>query len=130
MIARKMAPALAAGCTIGAKPAEDTPLTSLALAVLAQEAGIPAGVLNVVTASGHASQPVGRSRLSSRPFSDYLVGQQPETALASPSEVLFPHPCSLSRRPLLGTLTRALRRRDNSTRDAALQNHIDIPPYP
>ena len=51
MIARKIAPALAAGCTVVAKPAEDTPLTSLALAVLAQEAGLPAGVLNVVTAS-------------------------------------------------------------------------------
>ena len=51
MIARKIAPALAAGCTVIAKPAEDTPLTSLALAALAQEAGVPAGVLNVVTAS-------------------------------------------------------------------------------
>lgn len=51
MIARKIAPALAAGCTVVAKPAEDTPLTSLALALLADEAGIPAGVLNVVTAS-------------------------------------------------------------------------------
>ena len=51
MIARKIAPALAAGCTVVAKPAEDTPLTSLALALLAGEAGVPAGVLNVVTAS-------------------------------------------------------------------------------
>jgi len=51
MMARKIAPALAAGCTVVAKPAEDTPLTSLALAVLAEEAGVPAGVLNVVTAS-------------------------------------------------------------------------------
>ena len=51
MMARKVAPALAAGCTVVAKPAEDTPLTSLALAVLANEAGVPAGVLNVVTAS-------------------------------------------------------------------------------
>jgi succinate-semialdehyde dehydrogenase/glutarate-semialdehyde dehydrogenase len=51
MIARKIAPALAAGCTVVAKPAEDTPLTSLALALLAEEAGVPAGVLNVVTAS-------------------------------------------------------------------------------
>jgi len=44
-------PALAAGCTVVAKPAEDTPLTALALARLAQEAGLPAGVLNLVTAS-------------------------------------------------------------------------------
>ena len=51
MIARKIAPALAAGCTVVAKPAEDTPLTALALAKLAQEAGVPAGVLNLVTAS-------------------------------------------------------------------------------
>ncbi|HDV6326601.1 TPA: NAD-dependent succinate-semialdehyde dehydrogenase, partial [Burkholderia cenocepacia] len=51
MIARKIAPALAAGCTVVAKPAEDTPLTALALALLAQEAGVPAGVLNLITAS-------------------------------------------------------------------------------
>jgi succinate-semialdehyde dehydrogenase / glutarate-semialdehyde dehydrogenase len=51
MIARKIAPALAAGCTVVAKPAEDTPLTALALVALAQEAGLPAGVLNIVTAS-------------------------------------------------------------------------------
>ncbi|TDA43335.1 NAD-dependent succinate-semialdehyde dehydrogenase [Burkholderia pyrrocinia] len=51
MIARKIAPALAAGCTVVAKPAEDTPLTALALAFLAQEAGVPPGVLNVIAAS-------------------------------------------------------------------------------
>jgi len=51
MIARKIAPALAAGCTVVAKPAEDTPLTSLALVRLAEEAGVPAGVLNIVAAS-------------------------------------------------------------------------------
>lgn len=51
MIARKIAPALAAGCTVVAKPAEDTPLTALALVWLAQQAGMPAGVLNIVTAS-------------------------------------------------------------------------------
>jgi succinate-semialdehyde dehydrogenase/glutarate-semialdehyde dehydrogenase len=51
MIARKIAPALAAGCTVVCKPAEDTPLTSLALVRLAEEAGLPAGVLNIVTAS-------------------------------------------------------------------------------
>jgi len=49
MITRKIAPALAAGCTVVAKPAEQTPLTALALAVLAEEAGFPPGVLNVVT---------------------------------------------------------------------------------
>ncbi|OWY34619.1 succinate-semialdehyde dehydrogenase (NADP(+)) [Herbaspirillum aquaticum] len=51
MIARKIAPALAAGCTVVCKPAEDTPLTSLALIRLALEAGVPAGVINIVTAS-------------------------------------------------------------------------------
>lgn len=51
MLARKIAPALAAGCTVVCKPAEDTPLTSLALIKLAEEAGLPAGVLNIVTAS-------------------------------------------------------------------------------
>ena len=60
MIARKIAPALAAGCTVVAKPAEDTPLTALALASLAQEAGLPAGVLNVVTAAReHVADVVG-----------------------------------------------------------------------
>ncbi|MFC7704603.1 NAD-dependent succinate-semialdehyde dehydrogenase [Plastorhodobacter daqingensis] len=49
MITRKVAPALAAGCTMIVKPAEQTPLTALALAVLAQRAGIPAGVLQVIT---------------------------------------------------------------------------------
>ncbi|HLV48017.1 MAG TPA: NAD-dependent succinate-semialdehyde dehydrogenase [Aliidiomarina sp.] len=51
MITRKVAPALAAGCTMIVKPASDTPLTALALADLAAEAGIPAGVFNVVTGS-------------------------------------------------------------------------------
>ncbi|RTF54420.1 NAD-dependent succinate-semialdehyde dehydrogenase [Serratia marcescens] len=54
MITRKVAPALAAGCAIIVKPAEQTPLTALALAKLAQDAGIPAGVLQVVT--GEAAQ--------------------------------------------------------------------------
>jgi succinate-semialdehyde dehydrogenase/glutarate-semialdehyde dehydrogenase len=51
MITRKVGPALAAGCTAVIKPAEDTPLSALALAVLAEEAGVPAGVLNVITTS-------------------------------------------------------------------------------
>jgi len=54
MIARKVAPALAAGCTVVVKPAEDTPLSALALTKLAVEAGIPAGVINVITASSGA----------------------------------------------------------------------------
>ncbi len=58
MIARKVAPALAAGCSVVIKPAEDTPLSALALAALAEQAGIPAGVLNVITAS--SGQEVGQ----------------------------------------------------------------------
>lgn len=57
MITRKVAPALAAGCTVVIKPAEDTPLSALALAELAVRAGFPAGVLNVVTAKNPV--PVG-----------------------------------------------------------------------
>ncbi|MGA8862971.1 MAG: NAD-dependent succinate-semialdehyde dehydrogenase [Gallionella sp.] len=49
MITRKAAPALAAGCTMIVKPAEQTPLSALALAVLAEEAGIPGGVFQVIT---------------------------------------------------------------------------------
>ncbi len=52
MIGRKAGAALAAGCTVVAKPAAETPLSALALAILAEEAGIPAGVFNVVTGSG------------------------------------------------------------------------------
>ncbi|MBY5565681.1 NAD-dependent succinate-semialdehyde dehydrogenase [Rhizobium leguminosarum] len=48
MITRKIAPALAVGCTVVSKPAEQTPLTAIALAVLAEQAGIPAGVFNVI----------------------------------------------------------------------------------
>ncbi len=55
MITRKCAPAIAAGCTVVIKPAEATPLTALALARLAREAGVPAGVINVVAASSPAS---------------------------------------------------------------------------
>ena len=51
MLTRKIAPALAAGCTVVSKPAEDTPLTALAMGALAEESGIPAGVINIVTAS-------------------------------------------------------------------------------
>jgi len=57
MITRKAAPALAAGCTIVIKPAGETPLSALALAALAERAGIPAGVINVVT--GRDSRGIG-----------------------------------------------------------------------
>nr|WP_092007080.1 NAD-dependent succinate-semialdehyde dehydrogenase [Polaromonas sp. OV174] len=54
MLARKIAPALAAGCTVVAKPAEQTPLSALALAKLAEIAGIPPGVINIVTGDPRA----------------------------------------------------------------------------
>jgi len=57
MITRKAAPALAAGCTVVCKPATETPLSALALAVLAEEAGVPAGVFNVVV--GQDSRAIG-----------------------------------------------------------------------
>ena len=60
MITRKVCPAIAAGCTIVIKPAEQTPLSALALAELARRAGIPAGVLNVVTADSERSIQVGK----------------------------------------------------------------------
>jgi len=60
MITRKVAPAIAAGCTIVLKPAEQTPLSALALAELAEQAGFPAGVLNIVTADAERSIAVGR----------------------------------------------------------------------
>jgi len=54
MITRKVGPALAAGCTVVLKPASQTPFSALALAVLAEEAGVPAGVFNVVTGGATA----------------------------------------------------------------------------
>lgn len=60
MITRKVAPALAAGCPVVIKPAEQTPLTALAAAELAQRAGMPAGVLNVVVGDGEQSIAIGK----------------------------------------------------------------------
>jgi gamma-glutamyl-gamma-aminobutyraldehyde dehydrogenase len=61
MLAWKIGPALAAGCTLVVKPAEETSLTALRVAELALEAGLPAGVLNVVTGTGpEVGEPIGR----------------------------------------------------------------------
>jgi len=57
MITRKVSPALAAGCTVVLKPANETPLSALALAVLAEKAGIPKGVLNIITGD---APPIGK----------------------------------------------------------------------
>ncbi|WP_421736758.1 NAD-dependent succinate-semialdehyde dehydrogenase [Caulobacter sp.] len=59
MITRKVGPALAAGCTVVIKPAAETPLCALAIARLAAEAGVPAGVLNVVT--GRDASAIGKA---------------------------------------------------------------------
>jgi succinate-semialdehyde dehydrogenase/glutarate-semialdehyde dehydrogenase len=65
MITRKVAPALAAGCPVIIKPAEQTPLTALAAAELALRAGIPPGVINIVTADGPQSIQVGKALCAS-----------------------------------------------------------------
>lgn len=65
MLARKIAPALAAGCTIVCKPATETPLSALALALLAEQAGVPAGVINVV--AGARSSAIG-GEMTSNPI--------------------------------------------------------------
>ena len=65
MITRKVAPALAAGCSVVIKPAEATPLSALAVAELAQRAGMPAGVLNIITADAEQSIAVGQVLCSS-----------------------------------------------------------------
>lgn len=61
MLAWKIGPALAAGCSVVVKPAEETSLTALRMAELAYEAGVPPGVLNIVTGSGpQVGEPLGR----------------------------------------------------------------------
>jgi succinate-semialdehyde dehydrogenase/glutarate-semialdehyde dehydrogenase len=59
MVTRKSAPALAVGCTMVLKPAEQTPLSALAVAALAEEAGVPAGVLSIVTGDGADAPAIG-----------------------------------------------------------------------
>lgn len=87
MITRKCAPALAAGCTVVVKPSEFTPFSALALAELAARAGIPAGVLNIVTGNAQAiggemtANPIVRklSFTGSTRVGKLLMGQAGET---------------------------------------------------
>jgi succinate-semialdehyde dehydrogenase/glutarate-semialdehyde dehydrogenase len=65
MVTRKAAPALAAGCTMVLKPAEQTPLSALAVAVLAEEAGLPPGVLSIVTGDAEDAPAIGQELTSS-----------------------------------------------------------------
>jgi succinate-semialdehyde dehydrogenase/glutarate-semialdehyde dehydrogenase len=67
MVTRKAAPAIAAGCTMVLKPAEQTPLSALAVAKLAEEAGLPAGVLNVVTGDAEDAPVIG-GEMTSNPI--------------------------------------------------------------
>jgi succinate-semialdehyde dehydrogenase / glutarate-semialdehyde dehydrogenase len=66
MITRKVAPALAAGCTVVLKPAEDTPFSALALAVLAERAGFPPGILNIVTGTKKNAPVIGKTLTDSK----------------------------------------------------------------
>ena len=86
MAAWKLAPALAAGCTVVLKPAEQTPLSALRLGELALEAGFPPGVLNVLTGDGYrrarrwSSTPTStRSRSPARPPSGARSAPRPGT---------------------------------------------------
>jgi succinate-semialdehyde dehydrogenase / glutarate-semialdehyde dehydrogenase len=64
MVTRKSAPALAVGCTMVLKPAEQTPLSALAIAALAEEAGLPSGVLSIVTGDASDAPEIGREMTS------------------------------------------------------------------
>ena len=66
MITRKVSPALAAGCSIVIKPAEQTPLSALALAELASRAGVPVGVINILTADAQNSIAIGKALCDSQ----------------------------------------------------------------
>lgn len=96
MATRKIAPALAAGCTMVIKPAESTPLTTLAFAALLAEAGLPEGVVNVITTSsaGAVSAPIlsdprlrKLSFTGSTPVGRTLLGQASENVLRTSMEL-------------------------------------------
>ncbi|MBW4041004.1 MAG: NAD-dependent succinate-semialdehyde dehydrogenase [Acidobacteria bacterium] len=96
MATRKIGPALAAGCTVVVKPAELTPLTTLLTATILEEAGLPAGVLNVVptTGAGALTEPILKdSRLrklsftGSTPVGKRLIAQSAENVLRTSMEL-------------------------------------------
>ncbi|XP_053914480.1 succinate-semialdehyde dehydrogenase, mitochondrial [Cuculus canorus] len=86
MITRKVGAALAAGCTVVVKPAEDTPLSALALGELANQAGIPAGVYNVVPCSRQQTAAVGEVLCT-----DPLVAKISFTGSTSTGKILMKH---------------------------------------
>ncbi|KAJ8291030.1 hypothetical protein GJAV_G00020590 [Gymnothorax javanicus] len=86
MITRKVGAALAAGCTVVVKPAEDTPLSALALAELAAQAGIPAGVFNVVPCSRESTPSVGEILCT-----DPMVAKVSFTGSTATGKILLKH---------------------------------------
>uniref|UniRef100_A0A4W4HJY0 Succinate-semialdehyde dehydrogenase n=1 Tax=Electrophorus electricus TaxID=8005 RepID=A0A4W4HJY0_ELEEL len=86
MITRKVGAALAVGCTVVVKPAEDTPLSALALAELATQAGIPAGVFNVVPCSREKASAVGEVLCT-----DPLVAKISFTGSTATGKILLKH---------------------------------------
>ncbi|XP_062425889.1 succinate-semialdehyde dehydrogenase, mitochondrial [Rhea pennata] len=86
MITRKVGAALAAGCTVVVKPAEDTPLSALALGELANQAGIPAGVYNVVPCSREQTPAVGEVLCT-----DPLVAKISFTGSTATGKILLKH---------------------------------------
>uniref|UniRef100_A0A8C9GBL8 Succinate-semialdehyde dehydrogenase, mitochondrial n=1 Tax=Pavo cristatus TaxID=9049 RepID=A0A8C9GBL8_PAVCR len=86
MITRKVGAALAAGCTVVVKPAEDTPLSALALGELANQAGIPAGVYNVVPCSRQQAPAVGEVLCT-----DPLVAKISFTGSTATGKILLKH---------------------------------------
>ncbi|KAJ8353949.1 hypothetical protein SKAU_G00215160 [Synaphobranchus kaupii] len=86
MITRKVGAALAAGCTVVVKPAEDTPLSALALAELAAQAGIPAGVFNVVPCSREHTPAIGEILCT-----DPMVGKVSFTGSTATGKILLKH---------------------------------------
>ncbi|XP_040519066.1 succinate-semialdehyde dehydrogenase, mitochondrial [Gallus gallus] len=86
MITRKVGAALAAGCTVVVKPAEDTPLSALALGELANQAGIPAGVYNVVPCSRQQAAAVGEVLCT-----DPLVAKISFTGSTATGKILLKH---------------------------------------
>ncbi|KAM6376116.1 succinate-semialdehyde dehydrogenase, mitochondrial isoform 3-T3 [Alca torda] len=86
MITRKVGAALAAGCTVVVKPAEDTPLSALALGELANQAGIPAGVYNVVPCSRQQTPAVGEVLCT-----DPLVAKISFTGSTATGKILLKH---------------------------------------
>ncbi|XP_053102878.1 succinate-semialdehyde dehydrogenase, mitochondrial isoform X2 [Hemicordylus capensis] len=93
MITRKVGAALAAGCTVVVKPAEDTPLSALALAELADQAGIPAGVCNVVPCSRQQAVAVGEVLCT-----DPLVAKISFTGSTATGKILLRHAASTVKR--------------------------------